>query len=630
MNLTLKPLNRALFIAFLGLAFSCQQSTSRTEIKTDVLVIGGGASGVMAGIQSARMGASTLIVEETVWLGGMLTAAGVSAIDGNYQLPSGLWEEFRQRLYAHYGGADSVKTGWVSNVLFEPEVGAEILSDMVSQEQTLQVRRGSLLQELKATDQGWSALFDGDDGLFVVGARIVIDATELGDAARMAGIPYDVGMDGRDITGEDIAPEKANDIVQDMTYVAVLEEFPEGTDKTIARPVDYDPTPFQCTCAGKCAQDTIPRTLWECDQMMRYGKLPNNKYMINWPIYGNDYYANVIDLDRASRLEAFERAKSFTKNYIYYLQTELGYSHFGIAENLFPTEDGFPMIPYHRESRRIHGIVQFNINDLARPFEQEDTKYRTGIAVGDYPVDHHHAAYPDHKNLPDLHFYPVPSYSIPLGSLIPQSTSNFIVAEKSISVTNLVNGTTRLQPVCLLIGQAAGTVAALSVHQSLDPREVSVRQVQQQLLASGAMILPYADVDISDPTFGAIQRIGATGILKGEGVNIGWENKTLFYPDSVTDWPALRTDLAEFYDFQVSSEAKTIHFELLREIAAQQTGLTTDAIDQRTEEINREYQLNLNSIKNALTRRQVAVLLDELLSPFEIPVDHRGNILQQP
>ena len=45
--------------------------------ETDVLIVGGGASGISAGLQSARMGVRTVIIEETPWLGGMLTSAGV-------------------------------------------------------------------------------------------------------------------------------------------------------------------------------------------------------------------------------------------------------------------------------------------------------------------------------------------------------------------------------------------------------------------------------------------------------------------------------------------------------------------------------------------------------------------------
>ena len=63
----------------------------------DVLVVGGGASGTAAAIQSARMGVATMLVEETTWLGGMLTSAGVSCIDGNYNLRSGIFGEFADR-----------------------------------------------------------------------------------------------------------------------------------------------------------------------------------------------------------------------------------------------------------------------------------------------------------------------------------------------------------------------------------------------------------------------------------------------------------------------------------------------------------------------------------------------------
>jgi heterodisulfide reductase subunit A-like polyferredoxin len=56
------------------------QKISQTK-QTEVLVIGGTASGICAGLQSARLGVYTIIAESTPWLGGMLTAAGVSAID---------------------------------------------------------------------------------------------------------------------------------------------------------------------------------------------------------------------------------------------------------------------------------------------------------------------------------------------------------------------------------------------------------------------------------------------------------------------------------------------------------------------------------------------------------------------
>src|ERR1700730_14560342 len=91
-------------------------------LTTDVLVIGGGTGGTAAGIQSARMGVQTLIVEQTNWLGGMLTAAGVTSHDGNNSLAGGIWKEFREALYKAYG-TRNLASGWVSETCFEPHTG---------------------------------------------------------------------------------------------------------------------------------------------------------------------------------------------------------------------------------------------------------------------------------------------------------------------------------------------------------------------------------------------------------------------------------------------------------------------------------------------------------------------------
>jgi len=616
--------------------FRCTRE-SQTEIKTDVLVVGGGASGTMAGIQAARMGVNAVIVEETPWLGGMLTSAGVSAIDGNYRLHSGLWEEFRQQLYNHYGGPDSVNTGWVSGVLFEPQVGAKILEEMTLRESSLTVYKKSKLKAIKKSDQGWKAVISGPLNNMVINVRIVIDATELGDVAKSVGIDYDIGMDSRNDFGEEIAPEDANNVIQDLTYVAVLKDYGPDADMTIDMPDGYDASMFYCTCAGRCDEDSVGRTLWPCETMMTYGKLPNDHYMINWPIYGNDYYLNIIDSLEDVRQSELQKAKNHTLCYLYYIQTELGFNNLGLADNVFPTEDGLPFIPYHRESRRIKGLVRFNINDLAKPFEQEQSLYRTGIAVGDYPVDHHHHAYPDFQSLPDLHFYPVPSYSLPLGTLIPENVENFIVAEKSISVTNLVNGTTRLQPVCMLIGHAAGTLAALAVKRDISPGKVPIREVQRNLLATGAFIMPYSDVDISRPTFDVIQRIGATGLLKGEGKTIGWANHTHIHPDSVLTYEAIVVGLDEWANkIESISESDIITVEkvlrIIRELGLkndQPCGkMTMEELKVQAKKLSDGYDLKFPESSEAISREMYAVLLDGLFGPFTRPIDHFGNYIK--
>ena len=167
---------------------------------------------------------------------------------------------------------------------------------------------------------------------------------------------------------------------------------------------------------------------------------------------------------------------------------------------------------------------------MTDPFGQPLPLYRTSVATGDYPIDHHHQQRGDAPNIAFIQIK-APAYGLPLGTLLPRGVPNLIVAEKSISVSNIVNGATRLQPVVLGIGQAAGTLAAIATEQNLPPGRVSVRSVQRKLLEQGVALLPYIDVTPGHPAFAAIQSVTATGILRGTGVPYKWANQLWFYPD---------------------------------------------------------------------------------------------------
>ena len=616
------------------------ETQAQTTYKTDVLVIGASASGIAAGIQSARMGVNTIITEPTTWLGGMITAAGVSAFDGNHSLPSGLFGEFREALHKVYGGPSKVSTGWVSNTLFEPHVGDSIFKSMVLQTKGLTVKyQFQFLRVLKNNDTITGAVFvdEPSNQQITIYARQVIDATELGDVLANAGVPYSLGMEASAATGEDVHVSETNDIVQDITYVAILKDYGMGVDKTIAKPKNYDPSEFDGACTDYYFNTANPKPNVDAIKMLNYGKLPNQKYMINWPNRGNDIYLNVVEMDEANRQSELVKAKEQTLRFIYFIQHQLGFKNLGLADDEFPTHDKLPLIPYHRESRRVKGLVRFDVKHIAKPFESSIPLYRTGIAVGDYPIDHHHK-----KNIKapqHLDFYPVPSFNIPLGSLIPQHVSGLIIAEKSISVSNVVNGTTRLQAIALLIGQAAGTLAALSVQQNLDAQEIPVRKVQLGLLNSNAYIMPYYDVSLSHNHFVAAQKIGATGILKGEGVPFSWANRTLFHPDSLVNRLALIKDLADFYMLPSTNkthltllEAIDIIIEIAKKNNLQQKQSTWNFNNKKmlSDQIQNEWkQWELGSFKTdmALTRIQFAQLFDATINPFELQqIDHNGKI----
>lgn len=602
-------------------------SSAQLSMQTDVLVIGGGTGGTAAGIQCARMGVKTIIAEESTWLGGMLSAAGVSATDGNHNLPSGLWNEFRAEIYKVYGGANKIATGWISNTHFEPHVADSIFKAMAAKEKWLTVLfQYRFLSVVKKDNQMNGAVFVNlkTKKKIIIYAKQLIEATELGDVIASANIPYSLGMESGTETGEDVGVTETNTIIQDLTWVAILKDFGTGVDKTIPKPANYDANEFDGCCTNFYNDKKRIAPNVDAKKMLDYAKLPNGKYMINWPGYGNDIYLNIINLTPQQRAVELQKAKQQTLRFVYFIQTQLGFKHLGLAIDEFTTKDHLAIIPYYRESRRVKGVIRFMINHISTPFTFNF--YRTGISVGDYPIDHHHrknAKAPTH-----LGFYPVPSYNIPLGSLIPEKINGLIVCDKSISVSNVVNGTTRLQPVVLITGQAAGAMAALCVLNKKQAREISIRKVQDALLKSNALIMPYRDAGITHPHFKSIQRIGATGILKGKGIPYQWANQTWFYPDSLVNTSAFIKDFEPFAKVNnITNQLLTIAdvLEIIKQTNASiyenyKNEFAAKWIEWGLKEFNKERNI---------TRAELAVVLDKTIDPFHIKgVDYNGNFIQ--
>lgn len=606
---------------------------AQKQLHTDVLVIGGGASGTTAGIQSARMGVNTIIAEPTTWLGGMITAAGVAAFDGNHNMPSGMWAEFREEIYKVYGGPSKVATGWVSNTLFEPHVGDSILKSFTAPLATLKIlyHHRFLKAIVKGKQVKGAVFFDDVKNITInIYAKQVIDATELGDVMASAKIPFDVGMEASNITGENVNVPATNDIIQDLTYVAILKDYGAKADCTIVKPANYNAMEFDGCCNEFCSHPSKLTSNVDAKKMLEYGKLPNGKYMINWPGKGNDIYLNVIHLNYEQRQEELKKAKAKTIRFLYFLQTQFGFKNLALADDEFPTTDRLALVPYHREGRRLKGIVRFKVQHISEPFTNSNL-YRTGISVGDYPIDHHHR---ENLNAPQhLGFYPVPSYNIPVGALIPQEHDGIVVAEKGISVSNVVNGTTRLQPVVMMTGQAAGMLAALSVKNKKQPRQISIRQLQLHLLKANAYIMPYFDVKPTHPHFISVQKIGATGILKGKGEPYQWANRTWFHPDSTVNSSALIKDIEPFLKINKSlPDYLTIAdaIEIIRMlIAPDNKTKKVNSKESIIEEVERKWsEYGLKNFRNDrhITRGELAVLLDKVADPFGTKeVNHSGN-----
>ncbi|MEH1831993.1 MAG: FAD-dependent oxidoreductase [Nostoc sp.] len=468
----------------------------------DVLVVGGGTGGTAAAIQAARRGAKTILVSEFPWLGGMLTSAGVSAPDGNELevFQTGLWGAFLQELRQRQpGGLDN---SWVSFFSYDPRIGAEIFADWVQELPNLHwISRQVPLEVFRQNDSITGVRFAD----FTVTAKIILDATELGDLLALAEIPYRWGWELQSEWGEPSAPVIFNSLtkrypVQAPTWVVIMQDFGEAVAPEIPAAPNNNPSQFKGAWDG-----------YGAETFLNYGRLPGGLFMINWPICGNDYGEGVgrlIESD-VSRDEFIQESRWHSQNFAHFIQNQLG-RRYGLAKKLFPhTPTAFALHPYYRESRRLVGLTTVREQDIlptaggrvASIFNDASfcvggVSRREAIAVGNYANDHHY---------PGVQFPLQPKsirwggrwtgtpFTIPYSSLIPATTDGFLVCEKNISVSHIANGATRLQPVVMGIGQAAGMAAAMCVELKCQPRDLPIRALQTALLEdnrSKALIIP--------------------------------------------------------------------------------------------------------------------------------------------
>ncbi len=466
-------------------------------LTADVLVVGGGTGGTAAAVQAARRGAKTILVSEFPWLGGMLTAAGVSAPDGNElaAFQTGLWGAFLRELQQRQpGGLD---WGWVSFFTYDPRIGAQVFADWVKCLPNLHWISGQIPQDVVMEGYRISGVRFAD---FTVSAKITLDATELGDLLALAEVPHRWGWEFQAEWGEPSAPTASNVLtqqysVQSPTWVALMQDFGAGVaaPEIPAPPVD-NPDRF-----------TDARKGYTPEQFLNYGRLSGGLLMINWPIRGNDYGEKVDRLiaSQSSRQEFLQESLWHTQSFARFIQTQLG-PRYGLAQNIFPisqTENqqnfplvhsGFALHPYYRESRRLQGVQTIREQDIlpvaggnAAKLPIDSQGICDTIAIGNYANDHHY-------NSGDIPLQPKSirwggrwtgtPFTIPYSALIPATVDGLLACEKNISVSHIANGATRLQPVVMNIGQAAGMAAALCAESGCQPRDLPVRVLQEALL----------------------------------------------------------------------------------------------------------------------------------------------------
>ena len=490
-------------LAVLAVASSASSPVEHCE----VLVAGGGTGGVAAALAAARSGRQVVLLEETDWLGGQLTAQGVSALDEHEHIESfggtRSYYELRNGIRAHYGEMNPGHC-WVTRLAFEPRVALRVIEAMLPRQVSVHRRTKTVSVTTEGNRITEVAAMNLDDGkLARWQPQLVIDATELGDLLPLSGAEHVIGAETIAQTGEPQAqPRQAKPhCVQSFTYTFACERRPRGERHLIAKPEKYEhyraAQPYSLRIEVHGGEIYGEESGWL--QYSLYERLPGTKggvwtyrrlvekqnlTMFNWP--GNDYRdRSLLDCTPRDAAAALQDAKRVSLGFLYWLQTEQGAPELALRPDVMGSADGLSKHPYIREARRIKALKTIVEQEVSQRHQKgpRAAQFADSVGVGWYPIDIHRSG-PDDVGASAR----TRPFQIPLGALLPVRMANLIAGAKNIGTTHITNGCYRLHPVEWNIGEAAGALAAFALQNRLTPaavREAQLERFQGELREQG-------------------------------------------------------------------------------------------------------------------------------------------------
>ncbi|MEM2163172.1 MAG: FAD-dependent oxidoreductase [Candidatus Bathyarchaeia archaeon] len=492
--------------------------------KKDVVVVGGGTAGVAAALAARRNGADTLIIERESCLGGMMTNGFVIWLNnmrgetpGNPLLTRGIGLEIFRRL-AEVGGTQppdekGEPIGTAMTHQMDPVILAQLLEEMM-EEGNVEVLYNTIAFDAVVEDNAVKGVaFANKAGAHVVLADVVVDCSGDADIAVAAGAPYVFGRkkDGRTYGGGLWAMLGGIDPFKLIEFLKTppSEEELASLEKERTRLFGYG-AHFNWETTGHHPERPIKRTWEEVEKRIKEGTfgvveptwLPDTrKILIEWmkyvkegrvpPWYGSPkliypfpwfslglWRHGKMRYDQAlgglfecwfNQADPVETSKAIfwmrkmNKIFIDFLRERIpGF------ENAYIIIEA-PTLPT-RESRRIIGEYILTEQDAieAKRFPDVIGKSGSGFIIK-RPFD------------------------IPYRVLLPKNIDNIIVAGRCVSVDDAILGhgfrfVFRCEGVCLVLGEAAGTAAALSSRLGVSPKKLDVKLLQKTLLEQGALL----------------------------------------------------------------------------------------------------------------------------------------------
>lgn len=441
------------------------------ELRCEVMVVGGGVTGIAAATAAARGGAKTILLESRPFVGGNGTT-GLCL--HNYvsrfakQVVFGIAQEVVDRLIPIGGAVGHIPyDGFVSAVTpVDGDLFRIVVTEMLA-EAGVEVIYGALVIDAETDGcgsvTGVTVAMKG--GLRTVRARTIVDASGDADVAVLAGAPFRLGEDS---TGK-------------MQPVSMLLHF-IGVDTRRAAEVLGQVAPAMATKAGH--PEPFPVYFdgsfgaWN-DIVIEQGIFPNRDrnvfFNTVWPDRLNVNTSAVVDVDGTDPL-AMSRAT-----------VELTRQCARIGEFMKAHVPGFERSTYVpaaivgvRESRNIEGLYEISDDDVIA-----GRKFDDSVGQVCFPVDIHA------PESGQATFDPIGddgTFDIPYRAMVPKGLANVLVAGRCISASHYAHGATRNMAPCLVGGEAAGVAAAISAETNAPVPDIDVARLQATLVERGAYL----------------------------------------------------------------------------------------------------------------------------------------------
>ena len=514
--------------------------------ETDICIYGGTASGVVAAVQAARMGKSVVVIEPGQHVGGM-TSGGLGNTDiGKQETIGGITREFYQAIHQWYENPEHWKFQTKDEFLaiakssritpdawfvFEPHVAELKLNEMLAKASVPVIfgERLDLKNGVRKKGEKIVSIRMESGRVFV--AKVFIDCSYEGDLMARAGVSYTIGREGNARYNEKIngaqttepsrkgarpldpfivpgdstsglikglsaefagADGEGDKGVQAYNYRLCLTSQAENR-VPFDKPYEYDESEFELLFRWLEAGNTRGLPLGS-------NPIPNDKTDTNkagW--VSTDYIGfadDYPDADYTKREKIINDHIRYTKGLLWTLANHPRVpesirkraSKLGYAKDEFVDNGHFPFQLYVREGRRMLGEFIMTEHQL-----KGGPKATDPIALGSYGMDAHPTRiWVDrdgalHADTPK--WTGVPPYGISLRSLLPkkEQCSNLIVTI-CISASHSAYGSIRMEPVYMMLGQSAGTVAALAIEKNIGINELPYDEVKTRLLADGQIL----------------------------------------------------------------------------------------------------------------------------------------------